>query len=174
MKALRVILARVVAGAGRDHPRLFAGDSRRDLRRRIHRRRRHASDAFDRPVALVEVRLGDVLCVIAGADPGVVHEDVEPAELANDLVDGGLDLAEIEHVHLDREGPATHRLDLGRGALARRVVETEGDVRAGMGEGEGDRPAQAAGRAGHERNAPAEVEAGKVVHRASGRSSATP
>ena len=48
---LREIVAGVVARAGRDHLRLLAGDARGDRRRRIDGRRRHAVDAFDRPVA---------------------------------------------------------------------------------------------------------------------------
>ena len=49
--------------------------------------------------------------------PGVIDEDVEAAELLDDLVDHGLDLFTVRDVHLQRHGAAAHLAYVARGLL---------------------------------------------------------
>src|SRR2546429_498443 len=49
--------------------------------------------------------------------PGVIDEDVEAAELLDDLVDHGLDLFTVRDVHLQRHGAAAHLAYVVRGLL---------------------------------------------------------
>ena len=80
----------------------------------------------------------------------------------DDVVDGGGDLAEVADVHRHADAAPAHRRDrlLEVGAVGA-VAQAEGDVGAGVGEREGDRPPDAPRRAGDQRRPPVEVEAGK-------------
>ena len=120
-------------------------------------------DALDVDVERqIEVGFVDVLGEIRGAEAGVVDEDVEPPELGCHTVDGRRDLVELADVHRDPQRAPAHRADLGLEVLGRGwIEEAESHVGPGVGEGERDCPAQAAGGSGDERGLARQVEAGK-------------
>ena len=61
----------------------------------------------------------------------------------------GADLVEVGDVHLDAQRAPAHGLDLGHQVVGgARRAQPERDVGAGVGQGERDRPAEAARRAG--------------------------
>jgi hypothetical protein len=79
------------------------------------------------------------------AGPGVVDEDVQPAERVGELVDdsrAGRGVAEVERAD-DRLGAGV--ADLGRGALRTGLVAVprDPDVESALGEQHGGRPADA-------------------------------
>ena len=110
-------------------------------------------DAFDvdgeEPVELV---VGDVLQLFVEHDPGVVDQDVEPAEVIEGGVEEGFDLLGIADVGLDGDGPAPGFFDGGDGGVGVVTAGTVVDDHAcpGRGEGAGDGGPDAAGGAGDE------------------------
>ena len=118
----------------------------------------------------------------------VVDQDVDGAELLDDAIDGLLHLLAVRDVALDRRGAPAHLLDLLRGRLGvddalslrdlgedavglgglGRLVRLDldvrdHDVRAGAGERERVRAAEAARAAGDECDAPGEVDLDRHV-----------
>ena len=115
---------------------------------------------------VVEVRDRHVLGMLLGAAAtGVVDEDVERAEFGHRPVDPRLRLVEVGDVHRQRQRLPPHRLDLGDEVVGRPGgPQTERHVGSGMGERQRYRPAEAACGAGHEGDAPAQVETRKLGH----------
>jgi hypothetical protein len=116
----------------------------------------------------VEVLLGHLLGRGARAEPRVVDQDVEAPEPAHDIGDRGLDLVEPADVHADGQRPLPHRLDLvdQTGPIGR-LAQAEGHVSTGVGQSQGDRPADPARRPRHQRDPSIEIEAWKLDHRIS-------
>ena len=96
--------------------------------------------------------------VRAKGDAGVVHQDVEPAELALDRREHRPDLGAVGDVGLDRATACrvAHLLHRRLGGLEPDVVDD--DARALLREGEADGPADARPAAGHERDPIAELQ----------------
>src|SRR5690606_7619878 len=67
-EALREIGAGIVAGPGGADARLLAADAFGDRRRRIDRFRRHAVDAFHRPVARIDLDAGRRTAAVGARD----------------------------------------------------------------------------------------------------------
>ena len=90
---------------------------------------------------LLVLRLGRVEHRRARLDPGVVHHDVEAAELLHRGVDEALQVLDLAHVGVDADGLAAQRDDLLFELLRRVLVAdvVDDDVRAVLGEGEHDR-----------------------------------
>ena len=97
------------------------------------------------------------------AATGVVHEDVETAELANGAVDDVGQDAKVVHVGRAREGTPAGRFDLGCHALD--LLGRAGDDRdrrTGFGEAARDRLTDAATASGDQRDATYEREGGHL------------
>src|SRR5262249_16065359 len=109
-------------------------------------RRQHHRDALGPGVLVAFVVDRD-----AHRDPGIVDDDVEPAELRRDLVDHALDLARFGDVELPRPGPAAPASDLlCDGLCAICIVIGDGDIGAFGGEHARGCASHAAGRTGDE------------------------
>ena len=90
---------------------------------------------------------------------GVVDEDVERAELRLDRRDAGLDRRAVGDVERDLVHAPLAAGQLRRGPLERLLVApVQRDRAAGLHQPAGERAADAAARAGDERDAPADVE----------------
>src|SRR5262249_18373012 len=88
-------------------------------------------------------------------DSGVVDEDVEPAEVADDFGEDGVDLRGVADVEGQRPGARGAGGGLSRAWGVDVGVEDAGAV---GGEGVGDGLADAAGGAGHQRHLMGEVD----------------
>ena len=84
--------------------------------------------------------------------PGIVDQDVEAAEILDDVIDHRLDRGKIGDVGLISLGLAPLRRDLAdeRIGFLRRTAEIDGDVGAFFGEAQRDFAADAAGGARHQ------------------------
>ena len=92
---------------------------------------------------------------------GVVDENVQLSEMISSFLNGGRDLSEIGDVHLKRQSFAAHGLNLADEAgRAAHVAQAEGDVGAGVGQGDRDGAAESAGSSGDEGDLAGEIEAG--------------
>jgi hypothetical protein len=103
---------------------------------------------------LVEVRLGDLERGVVGAEPGVGHQDVEPAELPRDAVGARADAGDGAEIH--RHGEAADLLR--EGAEPGLVARGHDDPRARGRERAGNAGADAPAGAGHQRDAAVEAE----------------
>ena len=167
-------LADLVGGEGRHGPQGIG----------VHIDQAHdppeALTAHDRQHRLAGV-VGDVEGLLHGGVPfgsagvfqalpddaaGVVHQDVEPAQLLGRGAEGGGCGLGIGQVGCHRQSPAAHRLHFGHHGLgfggARVVVNHQ--VGAGAGQGQGDAAARAAGAAGDQGDPAME---GKGAHQSS-------
>jgi hypothetical protein len=101
---------------------------------------------------LVEVGLGEVIEASDQGDAGIVDQDVDGAELVVGLLDHGGDGLAVGDVGGDGDGIAALGFDgIGdRGGLVGSVAVVDGDVGAGICEGQRDGGADAAGSAGDE------------------------
>jgi len=115
---------------------------------------------FHTPVRLVS----SVSCQTA-AVTGVGADDIQPPELRDAVIDGGLQRRDIAHVRLAGDDPAVQRLDRldrlgqvslgGQGVADRRVVVADvhrDDVRALLGQPDRVTAPLPAGRPGDERD----------------------
>ena len=108
----------------------------------------------------VEVLLDHLLGRSAGAEAGIVYEDVQPAKRIDRLVDRRTDLLQPAHVHLHGERSAAHALDLCHQVIGgTRLAQAQHHIRPGVGESQRDRAPDTAGGAGDERGLAGEVEA---------------
>ncbi len=111
----------------------------------------------------VEVLLGGVEGGVARGNPGVVDQDVQPAEVAGRRVDGPAHLGEVGDVHGQGQAAPPGRLhgpdDAGGGPQG---TQADRDVGAGVSEGHRDGPAQAARCSADQRNSALQ---GKRRHR---------
>src|SRR4029077_15329331 len=116
----------------------------------------------------VEVVFVDVEREATDAVAGVVDENVQLSEMFSSFLNGGRDLSEIGHVHLKRQRLAAHGLNFAYEAgRAAHVAQAEGDVGAGVGQGERDGAAEPAGSSGDKGDLAGEIEAGKLRHEGS-------
>ena len=135
-----------------------------DRATRLHHRRA----GLRHPVAAVQIDVDDRTELIggfaggrySGAHPGVVHQDVHPPECFSRGADQRLAVIRVGDVGTDRQRVAAHRLHqragVGQSLLAPRA---EHHVGARLGEGMGERDAEAAGRAGDDGDPVVESEA---------------
>lgn len=108
-----------------------------------------ASVGFEDGVPLSE---GQALEGGGGKDGGVVDEDVETAKGGGDLGDGGADRGFGANIAGDREGTVAKGGDRcgGGSGIGFRGAIGDGDIGAGVSEGERDGAAQAASASGNE------------------------
>ncbi len=86
------------------------------------------------PVDAVPIRLGQVHNLRVTGDPGIVDDDVEPAELGDGARDHRIDALNIAAIDLDGERPPGIAGRLHRGPLRRGNVDV-GDRHTGAGFG---------------------------------------
>lgn len=115
----------------------------------------------------VEVPLGGGRQRAEAAGGGVVHQDVEPAELPLHEPDHVLDVLLLPDVGPHAAGPAAERRDLrGDGVgLTAAGHEIDDDIGAGLGQPQGAGPADAPARAGHESHFAGQVDHASTVSR---------
>src|SRR5271170_5256878 len=100
----------------------------------------------------VEVFLAHVQCEVRRCYAGVIHQDVELAQLRGNRGNRLTDLLEVVHLHLQRHCLAPERLDLGYyAAILFYVAQTKRDIRAGLGKRESNSAAEAASGSSYQR-----------------------
>src|SRR5207253_631630 len=100
----------------------------------------------------IEIRLGHVPKIRPALDAGIVHEDIDLAELRDGFPDDPPVIGGTAQVALHRDGPAAellNRLECLLRALADHPIVYY-DIRALLGEANGDRLANALAASGHE------------------------
>ena len=103
----------------------------------------------------VPILVGHLVDQIVADDPGIVDQHIERAEPQHDLLDHRLDLGGDRDIGFDADRlDAVPGRDAGGGFLGARAVEIgDRDHRAVLGEPLGRCLADAAGAAGHQRDA---------------------
>ena len=98
-------------------------------------------------------------------DAGVVHGDVQAAEVLGDAADHLLHLCPLRDVATHPQGVATQEADLFDRLQARSLVEVDnGHVGAGLGQRDRATVADAHRGAGHEGLLPGQIEQRKIGH----------
>jgi hypothetical protein len=93
-----------------------------------------------------------------------LSQDVEAAEVRDSILHGAMNLIEVGHIHLQRDGTATQRPDfVEQPGIGMDVAQPQCHVRAGVSERQRDGPAKTTGCSGDERYLICEGEAGKGI-----------
>ena len=99
------------------------------------------------------VGVAEILDRIDDLDAGIGNEDVDAAEILHGFLDAGFDGLFVRHIHDDGGRFHAALADLFGGGVRRVLVDVgDGDMRAVVGVHLRDALADAAGRAGHERD----------------------
>ena len=95
----------------------------------------------------------------AADDAGVVHEDVQPAHLGDDLGDDGVQIGHrgLAQIAADLHEAAAQRCHRRAGLIALAAIQPD-DIGAGLGQPERHRLPKPARRACHQRHAAVETE----------------
>ncbi len=99
----------------------------------------------------VPIRLGQIHDRGVAGDPGIVDDDVEPAEFGDGARDHRIDAGDIAAIGLDRDCPPGIGRRVGRGALRRGEIDIgRRDGGARLGHRQRRRPPDPGPGAGHQ------------------------
>ena len=112
----------------------------------------------------VKIIFADVFDQVARPQPGIVDQDVQPAEMSGRRLNGLTHLVKLGHIHGQAQRAAAHAFNLLRQVGAGpRVAQPQRHVGARVCQGQRAGPPDAAGSAGYQRHLTVKVEAGKVA-----------